>query len=82
MFRLLLCCVFLISAPLYSKSDKKIQLKDLRPEIKKENIEGRFPQSVPMDTEKREEDKKRYQRIQEFSERMMDYREPFPTMGK
>ena len=82
MIRLLLCCFLLFSAPLYSKSDKKVQLKDLRPDIKKENIEGRFPQSVPMDTEQNIEDKKRYQRIQDFSERMMEYREPFPTMGK
>lgn len=79
-FCILISLLFITATPSFAKAPKEIQLKDLRVEDSEKQIRGRTPQSVDQKIEEERRNQERYQKLREFSDRMMDLREPNPRM--
>jgi len=81
MLKYLISFSILFSIPFisFTKEIKDIELKDLGVKQEDSKIGGRTPQSVNLQSEEELENEQRYQKLREFSDRMMELREPNPT---
>jgi hypothetical protein len=81
MRKYLITFCILISVPLicFSKEIRNIELKDLGIQKEDEKFGGRAPQSIDLEIEQDLKNEERYQKLREFSDRMMELREPNPT---
>ena len=75
----LLCILMaLIMTSAFAGERKKPRMEDLKPIIDQKRLQGRSPQSLNNEVEEEQKNLK-YQKIREFSDRMMDLRDPLPT---